>query len=217
LVRGSPGPSSSIFAVMGNDGAGGSLELVGGSDESDGDGAIRVRWPDARDLRVFRDGIDALRDLGIHSGIDGEVQANSGWQLLTTDLQFLFDDKRGPLLTVHPLGGCPMGDTPFDEQAEGEDKGVLRTRGVVNHIGQVFNGAPRPHEEALFRNLLVLDGSIVPTSLGINPSLTIAALSHRAVEAVREEWGWKAPPDEAPPAAKRPNFQTIPEPQPVVP
>jgi cholesterol oxidase len=64
----------------------------------------------------------------------------------------------GPLskfTTVHPLGGCPMADDA--------------ARGVVDDAGAV-HGVP---------GLYVLDGSIVPTALGVNPSKTIAALAER--------------------------------------
>jgi len=64
----------------------------------------------------------------------------------------------GKDITVHPLGGCPMSDDP-----------VL---GVVDSRGRVHGHA----------GLLVLDGSIVPTALGVNPSETIAALAERNVE-----------------------------------
>ena len=61
------------------------------------------------------------------------------------------------LVTPHPLGGCNMGTGAAD--------------GVVDHKGEVF-GYPGLH---------VLDGSIVPRALGLNPSRTIAALAERAV------------------------------------
>ncbi len=61
------------------------------------------------------------------------------------------------LVTLHPLGGCRMG--------------VTADTGVVDHLGQVFG----------YPNLYVLDGAIVPTSVGRNPSHTIAALAERAV------------------------------------
>jgi cholesterol oxidase len=44
-------------------------------------------------------------------------------------------------------------------------------RGVVDDAGRV-HGYP---------GLYVLDGSIVPTALGVNPSKTIAALAERGV------------------------------------
>jgi cholesterol oxidase len=67
----------------------------------------------------------------------------------------------GPLgkdITVHPLGGCPMADDP--------------AAGVVDGYGRV-HGYP---------GLLISDGSIVPTAIGVNPSETIAALAERNVE-----------------------------------
>jgi len=64
----------------------------------------------------------------------------------------------GKFITVHPLGGCPMSDDP-------------RT-GVVDDRGKVHG----------YDGLYVLDGSIVPTSLGVNPSKTIAALAERGAE-----------------------------------
>jgi cholesterol oxidase len=62
------------------------------------------------------------------------------------------------VVTVHPLGGCPMG---VDERA-----------GVVDSYGRVF-GHP---------GLLVVDGSTLPGPVGPNPSTTIAAVAHRAAE-----------------------------------
>jgi cholesterol oxidase len=64
----------------------------------------------------------------------------------------------GKFITVHPLGGAPMADQP--------------AHGVVDDRGRV-HGHP---------GLYVLDGSIVPTALGVNPSKTIAALAERGVE-----------------------------------
>jgi cholesterol oxidase len=61
-------------------------------------------------------------------------------------------------ITVHPLGGCPMADDP--------------TAGVVDDTGKAHG----------YDGLYVLDGSIVPTALGVNPSKTIAALAERGVE-----------------------------------
>jgi cholesterol oxidase len=74
----------------------------------------------------------------------------------------------GPLskfITVHPLGGCPMSDDP--------------AAGVTDDTGRVHG----------YEGLYVLDGSIVPTALGVNPSKTIAALAERGVEHLLSERG----------------------------
>jgi cholesterol oxidase len=80
-----------------------------------------------------------------------DIAAELGAKVANTPL-WLF--KR--VITVHPLGGVPMGAGP-DE-------------GVVDSFGEVF-GYPGLH---------VVDGSILPGPVGPNPSLTIAALAERA-------------------------------------
>jgi cholesterol oxidase len=60
------------------------------------------------------------------------------------------------VITVHPLGGVPMGDTPG--------------RGVVDQWGEAF----------AYPGLHVVDGSVMPGPVGPNPSLTIAAFAERA-------------------------------------
>lgn len=55
--------------------------------------------------------------------------------------------------TAHILGGAAMGDSP--------------ERAVCDEKGRVFG----------YDNLYVADGSLVPANLGVNPSLTITALS----------------------------------------
>jgi cholesterol oxidase len=72
----------------------------------------------------------------------------------------------GAMTTVHPLGGCPMAERSSD--------------GVVNADGQVFH--PRLGATAVYANLRVVDGSIAPASIGVNPLLCIAALAERSAE-----------------------------------
>ena len=75
------------------------------------------------------------------------------------------------LVTVHPLGGCGMSDAP--------------SCGTVNHLGQVYDfncggyQDPKTGLPAVHQGLYVADGSIIPTALGVNPYMTIGALSER--------------------------------------
>jgi cholesterol oxidase len=67
------------------------------------------------------------------------------------------------LITAHPLGGCPVGQ---DAQ-----------QGAVDEYGRVFARDGEVHD-----GLFVADGSLIPSSLGVNPFLTICALAERIVE-----------------------------------
>ena len=68
------------------------------------------------------------------------------------------------VITVHPLGGAPMGRNHFE--------------GVVDEWGEVF-GHP---------GLSVVDGAAMPGPVGPNPSLTIAAFADRAAERMIDDW-----------------------------
>jgi cholesterol oxidase len=77
--------------------------------------------------------------------------------------------------TAHPLGGCAMG--------------ADRTSGVVDHAGRVFDATPGKGMSAVHAGLHVIDGAIIPRSLGVNPLLTITALAERAMLHVAREHG----------------------------
>jgi cholesterol oxidase len=59
--------------------------------------------------------------------------------------------------TAHCMGGCAMAASP--------------ERGVMDVQNRVFG----------YRNLLVCDGSMLSANLGVNPSLTITALTEHAM------------------------------------
>lgn len=63
----------------------------------------------------------------------------------------------GTPLTAHIMSGAAIG--------------TEASNGVVDDSGEVFG----------YRNLRVLDGSVIPGNLGVNPSLTILALSEHAM------------------------------------
>ncbi len=63
--------------------------------------------------------------------------------------------KDGTVNTAHPLGGCRM-----------TTRGV-EAAGVVDENGEALAN----------QNLFVIDGAMIPSALGVNPSLTIAAVA----------------------------------------
>jgi len=67
--------------------------------------------------------------------------------------------------TAHILGGAPIGATPAD--------------GVVDADHRVFG----------YENLLVCDGAAVPANVGVNPSLTITAMTERAMAQIPDKPG----------------------------
>ena len=70
---------------------------------------------------------------------------------MTTEILF---DMPG---TAHILGGCTMATS--------------RDKGVVDHRNRVFG----------YKNMYVCDGSVLSANLGVNPSLTITAVTERAM------------------------------------
>jgi choline dehydrogenase-like flavoprotein len=79
------------------------------------------------------------------------------------DISKLWQASFAPLhltmLSAHVMGGCPMGEDPV--------RAFVRC------------GDLRAHR---FDNLHVVDGSVFPTSLGVNPQLSIYGLAHRAAQ-----------------------------------
>ena len=62
--------------------------------------------------------------------------------------------------------------------------GESHATGVVNHLGQVFS-----EDGNVLDGLYIADGSIVPTTIGVNPFLTISALTERIAEGIVAKLG----------------------------
>jgi cholesterol oxidase len=77
--------------------------------------------------------------------------------------------------TAHCLGGAVIGSSPED--------------GVVDYRNRVFG----------YKNMYVCDGSVVAANLGVNPSLTIAALTERAMSFIppASETNWNDAAEQA--------------------
>jgi hypothetical protein len=105
------------------------------------------------DQQVFEDIIETMKLFAKEIGKNGEKSLMIPF----------WDQIRKTQFVVHPLGGCPMGKSAAE--------------GVVDSMGRVFKG-----NSGVYVGLHVVDGSILPSSLGVNPSLTIAALAFRIAE-----------------------------------
>jgi cholesterol oxidase len=186
--------NTQIYAAMGDDGAAGVLWLKRQPATALSDGAIRVGWPAVKQHPLFDTQIRTFEELSRCARLGDVTIANPMWQLLPESMQFLIDNQRGPLLTVHPLGGCAMGKD--------------RNHGVVDELGRVFDGRSDKTDDTQYDGLVVLDGAIIPSALGTNPALTIAAVALRAVRQLREDWGLTAAGTGAgQPLGKRPMFR----------
>lgn len=126
---------------MGRDVAGGRMDVV--------EDRLDVDWPPRPSRRYFETLRQTMRDIARAAG--ASLRDNPLWMLRRT-------------ITVHPLGGCPMGRDSAS--------------GVVDAYGRVF-GHP---------GLIVADGAVMPGPVGANPSLTIAALADRFATAAAAEW-----------------------------
>ncbi|TXG95766.1 MAG: GMC family oxidoreductase [Nevskiaceae bacterium] len=171
---------TSLFASMGDDGAAGVLRLVDAAGSNDGDGFLAVDWPEAKRHPLFAAQTQQISGFSSQAKRDGRTIANPLLNLVPAPLKSFIGDAAGPVLTVHPLGGCAMADSV--------------DHGVVDSLGQVFR-----RDGTIFPGLVVLDGSIIPSALGTNPALTIAAMSLRAIREHKAAWNFAEPAKKAAP------------------
>jgi cholesterol oxidase len=80
-------------------------------------------------------------------------------------LSSIFESTLDIATTAHVIGGCPIGLDP--------------SQGVVDTEQRVYG----------YENLWVCDGSVVPVNLGVNPTLSILALSERAMAGIAPKSG----------------------------
>ena len=200
---------TALIGVIGHDAAAGTLRASvnnRASPESYAEGLLHVDWPGAKEALELDESYDKLRA----SVAEDKIIRNPIWRALSPAMErALGAPGRGPVLTVHPLGGCPIGRDASE--------------GVVDTYGRVFDASSLAgtsgSASAWQGSLVVLDGSIVPASLGANPALTIATLALRATQQLKQDWGYgspaqapSSPPD--PRWATRPVYRSLAECQP---
>lgn len=147
--------NTQTYLVMSHDGSDGVLKLS----END---YLNIDWPGVGERPIFEKIDKALMKQA--DVLDGTYTRNPVWTS--------FMGKE--LVTVHPLGGCTMGEN-FETA-------------VVNHKGQVFSGET---SESVYKNFYITDGSVIPRSLGVNPLITISAVSERCVALMIKDNEWE--------------------------
>lgn len=126
------------------------------------DDRLRIKWPGVGQQEIFQKvNENLIKVTEAHKGI---FIKNLIWS------EFFGHD----LITVHPLGGCVMGTDA--------------RRGVVNHKGQVFASSEGTE---VYEGLYVTDGSVIPRAIGVNPLLTISAISERCCALIARDRDWQ--------------------------
>jgi cholesterol oxidase len=127
------------------------------------DDRLLLSWPGAKDEPVYARLDAALEALVGHAGGSYVKNPLAGTMM-----------GQQPA-TAHPLGGCGMGRERAD--------------GVVDHKCRVFDASPNAGAGAVHDGLYVIDGAVMPRSLGVNPLLTITALAERAMLHLAADFG----------------------------
>lgn len=171
--------NTQTFLAVGHDAGNGLMRL-----EKD---RLAIEWTNGPQQRVFQRIEDMLKTAAHATG--GTYMRNPVSEKVLG----------GNLMTVHPLGGCSMGEG--------------RSSGVVNHMGQVFDVSSGAGETAVHDGLYVCDGAVIPCPLGIHPLLTITALAERAMILIARERGWQISEEATPPRAveEQPAADAVPE------
>ncbi|EDL47923.1 GMC oxidoreductase [Erythrobacter sp. SD-21] len=149
------GPLSRMqtYLVMSVDDSHGQLALE--------DDRITVRWADAGKQDTFTRDDDLMREAA--EAIQAQYFSDPIWNA----------QMGRKLITVHPIGGCGMGDDAAS--------------GVVDDTCRVFAGEAGTD---VHEGLYVCDGAALPGAVGVNPLLTITAVAERALEKMAQRNGW---------------------------
>ena len=179
-----PMARTQTYLVMSVDDSGGQLALE--------DDRLAIHWAQAGEQRSFRRDDDRMAEAA--RAIDAQYFSDPLWS----------DPFGKKLITVHPIGGCGMGDDA--------------AHGVVDDTCRVFAGTSGAE---VHEGLYVCDGAALPGAVGVNPLLTITAVAERAIEKLARRQGWqidytlgKEAPLPAPveQAAEKPQADPAPEP-----
>lgn len=141
------------------------IDETGGSVTLDRDGRIRVSYDISPSVwEALREASKTMARIQLAAGATAVYSPHEEPVIVRSEAEVAKLDgapwvpARVGLFSTQVMGGCPMGRDPGKS---------------------IVNSQLRHHQ---LENLFVVDGSVFPTSLGVNPQSTICALAHRAAE-----------------------------------
>jgi len=156
------------------------LAFFGGMIHDEGGGQVR-RWISREPLVIYRmierdkkqllKGMHILARMAFAAGAREVMLPVFGMTTITkeSELDFLSENRihasRIESASFHPLGSAKMSDSP--------------ARGVVKPTGETW----------AVENLFVCDGSILPTSIGVNSQLPIMSVSLMLARGIAADFG----------------------------
>jgi cholesterol oxidase len=152
LLSNSTSAQSAVLLCMGLDTSNGTMDL-------DSNGHLRIHWPWRENRTLY----DAILEAG------EEFKRLAGAKLFSALPTWDWPIRNN--ITVHPLGGCVLADSPAEGVASADRA----------NFGEAFG----------YNGLYVADGAILPTASGSNPVATISALSEMIAEGITN-----IPPDD---------------------
>jgi choline dehydrogenase-like flavoprotein len=159
-----------IFSCMGRGEKPGILNLKQGWEDMENKNVpgekLSVKWSAQENNKVFKDILEGMKKLA------GKID-KGGEERVYMPLWKFDDPASSSTVVLHPLGGCTMGDSVEN--------------GVVDSYGQVFWNDGSQDKTKFYPDFYVIDGSVIPETVGVNPSLTIAATAFRAAERIAGE------------------------------
>jgi choline dehydrogenase-like flavoprotein len=151
-----------------------------GTDSSDGTVKLQDSWKnnpnrDMNALNILDINFDLNTLVPLFTRMRNSMEriakqiGKDGASSFSTPLWNPADINGSSTIVLHNLGGCSMGKD--------------RDHGVVDSFGRVYKGNGATLTE-VYSDFYIADGGIVPTSVGINSTLTIAALVFRIAEKI---------------------------------
>lgn len=203
---------SHTLLTIGHDNAAGRLGLVGAGASAGVAVAeraadfkhLRIDWPEVNNQQVYRDANRLLRqaiespNAAQRESIGGLYIPNPLESPLPESMASILGGPSagGRALTVHPIGGCSIADSPDDGVVARDSLAVFAPgEPAISAVETVRNAHAKFDDSAgsTWPGLYICDGSVLPGSLGVNPLLTITALSERFAQRLAgrlaQSWG----------------------------